>query len=136
MIKWTPEGLPVPTSVPTISKQALTQLADVALSLPYTDPLGIDKEFEGMTNAEVMMIRLARRAAGGDMAAAESLLDRVLGRPKQSVESKSLRLSYEDFIKERAAAAGREPPSDERVVDAEVIDPKKDKGDEDLSGLD
>ena len=58
-----------------------------------------------MTNAEVMIVKLARSAAGGDQEATSMLLDRVLGRPKQSVESKNLSMTYADVLKEKAARA-------------------------------
>jgi hypothetical protein len=81
-----------------------------------------EKEFEGMSNAEVMSIRIARAAAGGDLAAADKMLDRVLGRPMQSIESKSVSMTYADVLKEkaaRAAAAG----SPDGFVEAEVVQP-------------
>ena len=154
MIAWTPEGLPVPVSVPMLSKAGIEELATAALSLTYKiEPLVLadippsaspaekariaaendrlekayesELEFEGHTNAEVMIIKLARAAAGGDKDATSSMLDRVLGRPKQSVESKSLKLSYEDYLKEMARTSAL-PPTDnvESVghLDAEVVD--------------
>ena len=128
MIVWGPDGNPVPTAVPLLTKQSVEDLAVVALSLPYKVPpcppvpsdtkasltseyktalakYEEEKEFEGMTNAEVMIVKLARAAAAGSMAATESMLDRVLGRPKQSVESKSVNFSYADILKEKAARA-------------------------------
>jgi hypothetical protein len=102
MIAWGPDGLPIPVSTPLISKVQIEALASTALSLPFHDPLCLEPEFEGMTNVEVMMVKMARKAAGGDLAVASELLDRVLGRPKQSMESKSLNLSYEDFLNEIA----------------------------------
>jgi hypothetical protein len=120
MIVWGPDGVPRPSSVPTISRQGIEDLAAVALSLPYKIPevpLNLpdkehqeavarredEMEFEGMTNAEVMIVKLARSAAGGDAEATSMLLDRVLGRPKQSVESKSMTMTYADVLKEKAA---------------------------------
>jgi len=137
MIVWGPDGVPRPSSVPTISKQGIEDLAAVALSLPFkpkeipfelTVPLPLDasevqknaremalmeaeheleqeREFEGMTNAEVMIVKLARSAAGGDPVATSMMLDRVLGKPKQSVESKSMTMTYADVLKEKAARA-------------------------------
>lgn len=120
MIVWGPDGVPRPSSVPALTPQGIGDLAAVALSLPYkiadVPPNLPDKEhqeavqrreeemeFEGMTNAEVMIIKLARSAAGGDQEATSMLLDRVLGRPKQSVESKSMTMTYADVLKEKAA---------------------------------
>lgn len=122
MIVWGPDGVPRPSSVPTISRQGIEDLAAVALSLPYKIPevppnlpdkehqeavqrREDEMEFEGMTNAEVMIVKLARSAAGGDAEATSMLLDRVLGRPKQSVESKTMSMTYADVLKEKAARA-------------------------------
>lgn len=116
MVSWV-GGMPVPTSVPLVTKPALEELASVAMSLPYvpTPPKDLvpdtpkwtawelaEREFEGMTNAEVILIKMARSAASGDQGAATALLDRILGRPKQSVESKSFTMSYTDVLKEKA----------------------------------
>ncbi len=125
MIIWTPEGVPMPSSSPLLSKQNIEDLATTALSLPYT---GGEEEFASMTNAEVMLVRLARAAAGGDQSAAEALMDRVLGRPKQSVESKSFRMTYEDLLKEKAAAAQRA-----ETVEVQIV--RDDKPFGDLEGL-
>lgn len=122
MIVWGPDGIPRPSSVPTLTPQGIGDLAAVALSLPYKIPevpLNLpdkehqeavarredEMEFEGMTNAEVMIIKLARAAASGDQEATTMMLDRVLGRPKQSVESKSMTMTYADVLKEKAARA-------------------------------
>jgi hypothetical protein len=147
MIAWTPEGLPVPVSVPMLSKAGIEELATAALSLPYKiEPLALvdipasappelqsrlqiendaaekayeaELEFQGMTNAEVMIVKLARAAARGDKDATASMLDRVLGKPKQSVESKSMKLTYEDYLKEMARTSVL--PSADSVVEPEV----------------
>lgn len=146
VIAWTPEGLPVPTSQPLISRRGIEELASVALSLPYVVPepeypqepdaeasvavraryeadcLALRtrytaecEKFAGMTNVEAMMVRKAEKAANGDDGAANDLLDRVLGKPKQSVESKTLNLTYEDLLKEKASQAAS------HIVDAEVV---------------
>ena len=135
MIVWGPDGVPRPSSVPALTPQGIGDLSAVALSLPYKlkplktfpplskDASAVEKgrrqleeeeaqreyedelEFQGMTNAEVMIIRLARAAAAGDKEATASILDRTLGRPKQSVESKSMTMTYADVLKEKAARA-------------------------------
>jgi hypothetical protein len=103
MIVWGKDGLPAPATTPLITKPQIEALVSASLSLPYDgDKLGLEPEFDGLTNVEVMMIRMARGAANGDLELAKELLDRVLGKPKQSVESKSLSLSYEDFLNEVA----------------------------------
>ena len=135
LIVWGPDGVPRPSSVPALTSQGISDLAAVAASLPYKlrplktfpplskDASAVEKgrrqqeeeeaqreyedelEFQGMTNAEVMIIRMARTAASGDQAAADRMLDRILGRPKQSVETKSMSMTYADVLKEKAARA-------------------------------
>jgi len=129
MIVFGADGVPRPVSVPLLTKQSVEDLAVAALSLPYKippappplDPLSLELptaeykerlrehneglEFIGMSNAEVMIVKLARAAAAGSMQATETLLDRVLGRPKQSLESKSMTMTYADVLKEKAARA-------------------------------
>jgi hypothetical protein len=159
LIVWGPDGVPRPSSVPALTSQGITELSTVALSLPYKlkplevfPPLGKDAsniekarrqqeeekaqrdyedelEFEGMTNAEVMIIRMARLAAAGDNEATAAILDRTLGRPKQSIESKSMTMTYADVLKEKAARASA-------PVDAVCAIVRKDHaGGGDLEGL-
>lgn len=106
IIKWV-EGKPVPTNVEILDKAAVAELPITVLSLPYErseleKELGVDEEFEGMTNAEVALVIQARRASKGDSDALTMLLDRVIGKPKQHIENKNLNLTYEDFINELA----------------------------------
>lgn len=141
VITWTKEGLPVPTSVPALTRQGVEELAITAMSLPYAVPdvpdhlpegsrereiaqYEHDKEMEflGMTNAEVIAVKMARMAASGDKEAIRELWDRTLGRPKQSVESKTVRMTYEDVLKEMARREGQGvvAPLPEGVIDVEV----------------
>lgn len=180
VITWTPSGLPVPTSVPALTRQGVEELAITALSLPYEvtpvdpelyEPLGPDAtpaqraqrekelrlaerehakdlEFQGMTNAEVVAVKMARMAAAGDKEAIKELWDRTLGRPKQSVESKSVNMTYEDVLKEMARRGESSvAPLPEGIVDVEAVeaaehappDPQRSDpdggGDEPLGGL-
>jgi len=124
-IVWGDDGVPRPEAVPALTPQGISELSTVALSLPFVprgDAFPEDKEFEGMTNAEVMVIRLARAAASGDLSATSQLLDRVLGKPKQSVESKSLTLTYADVLKEKAermknVRSSSPPPARDSLLD-------------------
>jgi hypothetical protein len=86
-------------------------------------------KYLGMTCAEVMMVKRAQAAARGDASAMDALLDRALGRPKQSVESKSLKLSYEDYLKEQTRhnadgpVGGGGSDGDGSIVDVSISDP-------------
>ncbi len=111
IIKWV-NGMPEP-AYKDINPSSVKQLATTALSLPYegeyNEELGmniIEARFEGMSNAEVMWVRMAERAAQGDLDAAKILLDRVLGKPKQSVESTSMSLTYPEYLELMAKKDG------------------------------
>ena len=99
-----------------VNKDVLNDLPMAALSMPYKRTeqeifLDIDPEFDGMSNAEVMNIRLARRAASGEMDATKTILDRILGRPKQQIESRTISETYTQYL-ERIAAE-----EEEEVID-------------------
>lgn len=88
-----------------ITPTSVKQLANTALSLPYQgeyiadlDMYVIEPRFAGMSNAEVMWVKMAEKAANGDLKAAEMILDRVLGKPKQSVESATMTMNYTEFL--------------------------------------
>ncbi len=106
VIKWV-DGKPVPTEKPILSKDAVTDLPITVMSVPYKrTPLEIelhfDEDLEGMTNGEVMLLRMSRDAARGDHKAADMLLDRILGKPKMVSENKNLNFSYRDYLEEIA----------------------------------
>lgn len=102
LVTWDADGNPVVTTEKQLNKGALQDLYMVAAAQPYVvdphDPQ--DAQYEGMTCAEVMVRKQTQTAARlGD---AEVVMDRLLGRPKQSVESTKLTLTYEDTLKEIA----------------------------------
>lgn len=102
-------GKPVAKYTKIIDKEAVADLPLAAAGLPYKRDaleveLGVDEEFEGMSNAEVMMVRMARAAARGDKRDRGELLDRILGKPKTSAEVKTVKVDYNDYIKEMANA--------------------------------
>lgn len=97
------DGKPVVVYKEMLTKEVIADLPVATLSTPYqrTDKeifLNIDPEFENKTNAEVMHIRLARKAAGGSMEAIKILQDRILGKPKQEIETRKLTMSYADYL--------------------------------------
>lgn len=100
---WDDEGKPSMGFKEMITKEVLEELPVAALSLPYKRSdkeifLNEDPEFEGKTNAEVMNIRLARKAAQGCMTAIKAIQDRVLGKPKQQIESRSITETYTQYL--------------------------------------
>jgi len=109
---WDPvTGLPTPSTAPLLTKPQIEETARAAAStlyVPAVDPLtGLvisgEEEFFGMTNIEVAQVRRARSAAApGGLAHLESLEDRILGKPKQAVETKNVTLTYQDMLTELA----------------------------------
>ncbi len=104
LIRWE-NGKPVPVYAPPLAKEQVSDLLTASLSLEYEgekaengDAINFDPRFAGMTNIEVIAIRLAERAASGDMKATTELLDRILGKPKQSHETVGVKMSYQDFL--------------------------------------
>jgi hypothetical protein len=98
-------GIPIIGYREMLTKEVVADLPLAALSARYERSdleieLGINESFEGMTLAEVMHIRLARKAANGDMTAIKLLQDRILGKPKQQIESKKLTMTYADYLEE------------------------------------
>ena len=103
------DGLPTPVDDVLISKAGIEQSMRAALSLKYRGYWDVDKqdwvieaEFLGMTNIEVLAIRMAQGAANGDLDMMKQILDRTLGKPKQSVESVNMNMSYQDFLEQKA----------------------------------
>ena len=145
LIDWDPAtGLPVPTSRPLLTTPQIEALATTALSLLY-DPEEPEEgdftnkksyalahkkweaecnKYAGMTCGEVMMVKLAQHAADGNHAATEELLDRVLGRPKQTAEVKSVSMKYEDYLKKMAEEEARVEVHNSAVdVEATAVQP-------------
>jgi hypothetical protein len=99
VIEWV-DGLPTAGTRPVVTVEGVRELVRVAMSLEYVpDPDRIeDWEYEGMTNAEVMAIKLVRQAAKGDTAVISEVLDRVIGKPKQSIDSRTMTMTYQDYL--------------------------------------
>lgn len=110
-------GMPVVQTVPMLTKVQVHDVIAAAAASPYEDPLGLEPQYAGWTNLEVMVDKRVRAAAhSGDDQLVESILDRLIGKPKQSSESVVTKLTYEDTLKEIARQAVS-------PIDASVVDP-------------
>lgn len=141
IVTWDAAGNPLVRTVQVFSKAQVSEIAMAAASMPYVGPETVDdaaraalglsvSEFYGMTNLEVMLIKQARKAATtGESAEVDAVLDRLIGKPLAKTESKTLALTYEDFLKQKAAeeSQGQPPPAAASpgprpaVIDAEVV---------------
>ena len=119
------EGVPRVKLQTMVTKEVLTDLPVAALSLPYKRSdkdifLERELEFEGKTNAEVMNIRLARKAAAGNTDAAKTIQDRILGKPKQQVESHSITETYSQWL-DRTAVEQKEVIKEAEINDKRMV---------------
>ncbi len=106
VIKWV-GSKPVTTYTEIITKEAVAELPLAVLGTKYQRTpleieLGIDEDLEGLTLAEVMMLRVGRSAARGNQWAVREMMDRVLGKPKSTAEVTSVKINYEDYLKKIA----------------------------------
>ena len=102
IISWE-SGEPIVVYREMLTKEVISDLSIAALSLPYrrTDKeivLGQNIEFEGKSNAEVMHILLARKAASGSIEAIKMLQDRILGKPLHQIKSFKITETYADYL--------------------------------------
>lgn len=104
------EDLPRPRLSRAMQKEQVQQLYHAAMALPYrgewdavSQSYQMDPQFEGMTYGEVIIVKQIRKAAEGDQKAAENVIDRILGKPKQALETKSMHMSYSEFLDASAA---------------------------------
>lgn len=105
-------GIPRPVDAAVVPLPDYNRVLQNALSLPYAgdqitnadgDAITIfDERYRGATLMEVMMHRLTLKAATGDKDAVNTVLDRLLGKPKQAVESVNVSMSYQDFLSDIA----------------------------------
>jgi hypothetical protein len=126
VINWS-NGEPVVEYKQMLTKGVVGELPIAALSMPYTLEeldkvrseterfLGIDEHLVGKSIGEVMNIRLARKAANGDKEAYRILQDRILGKPKQEVQSTSVSMTYSEYLDNL-------PEDEEEIMEANVND--------------
>lgn len=123
IVKFNPEsGVPEVTTAPMVTRSQVNDAITAALALPYEpDPRIVgDEAFRGMTNLEVMMRKRARLAARtGEDGPSESLLDRMMGKPKTTSENLSVSVDYVAYLKslaEKTVSAAARGPIDAQVV--------------------
>ena len=92
------DNLPTVESREIFPTENLKLITETILAEPYDDPLGIFPKYKGMSNGEVVLRQLIRRATLGCKDATKELLDRIVGKPKQTIESKRLTMTYQDYL--------------------------------------
>lgn len=104
-------GVPVVRTLPVLTRAQVSEIAMAAASMPYEEPgdrfaleMGLPvSEFYGRPCVEVMIIKRTRLAAqSGDPDVIETVLDRLIGKPKTTAETLSTTRSYEQYLEEIA----------------------------------
>lgn len=111
------EGMPTPRGRRPMAKEQVQQIHHAAAALPYRGEWSpeqqawiIDPKYEGKTMVEVAIIRRFEAAAAGDANAYKDVMDRVLGKPKQALESVNMNLSYTEMLDMLDDSGWREIP--------------------------
>jgi len=102
IIEWV-NGIPVPKTERILNEANVKDIVKAASSMEFTqddDLSGIYPELYGLSYMEAATIQLARQAAMGDQKAIDMLLDRNIGKPKQTNENKNMNMTYQDFLDE------------------------------------
>lgn len=124
LIKWV-NGVPLPVDSEILinNKDTVRDIIAAAASLPYEGEgsfLGLEPELFGHTKLEVAMIRLMRRAAGGDLDAVKIVLDRLMGKPEQLSKTFEVKGTYKDFLEVLAKKEEKENGS-ENIIDTSAL---------------
>lgn len=106
-------GLPVQKHKVVITKQDIQEMkyhAAVQMYHGEWDPVNEcyipDKRYEGLSKIEVAQHKLMDKAAAGDTAALSQIENRMLGMPKQQVESLNINATLEGFLEKVAQGEG------------------------------
>lgn len=104
LFEWV-EGMPRPRRKRAMGKEQIQAIHNAAAALPYkgvwnplTQRFEQELDYEGLTQAEVAILKQWEKASQGDTKAYEKLMDRMLGKPKQAVETVSMKLSYQEVL--------------------------------------
>lgn len=98
LLRWE-NGIPYLVSAPerlsSDPAALIPELLRKVLDLPYQ---GDNPAYKNLSYGEAMVISMARAAADGSGDARDAILDRLLGKPKQSIESVQITATLNDFL--------------------------------------
>ena len=95
-VRWE-NGMPIAKDLPVFKKEAVSEVALISLAMPYE---GDEPEFQGLSNLEVTFIQLAKKSASGDLPSINAILDRAVGKPKQTSENLNASISLTELVKQ------------------------------------
>lgn len=127
IVQWDAQGNPVVSLEPMVTSAQVRDLHAAAVARPFSapDPVDPDHKYDGLPMIEVMVLKKVERAARSGES--EEVLDRLVGRPKQTTETTKLTVSYEDALreierKEALKSASPAPrPAVPAFLEAEVV---------------
>lgn len=99
-------GEVVPTGVNRMSPSEISKQIRDVVAMQYS---GTDPEKIGMTLLEAALFAAAKKAADGDTDALNKLLDRLMGKPMQTVMQATGTLA--EFLNQIAQTEGRKSPN-------------------------
>lgn len=125
-------GVPVKKHRVVMKKEDIQEMKYHAAQQMYVgdwDPIAqdyvVDERYVGMTKLEVAQHKQMDAAARGDLKALEQIEDRVLGKPKQQVESVQISATLEDFLEKVAQQEGLASVSslqnDEDIIEGGIV---------------
>lgn len=120
---WSKEGIPSPKLSKTMMKEQVQQLYHAAIARPYmgqwnpdTQTYFCEADYRHLTKMEVIIERIVDRATTGELKAVDMLMDRVLGKPKQSVEAVTMSLSYTEYLDRLAKEEQEEQNQQNQII--------------------
>lgn len=110
LLAWV-DDLPQPYEGRTLRKEQVSYLYLAAGSLPYRGEwdnesqqyVNEDSRLIGLTQIEALVIKQFDGALKSDSKACSDIFDRILGKPKQAVESMNMTMGYTEYLEYRAA---------------------------------
>ena len=100
------KGISPNTAITQVTKASIKDFMLNAVTSPYIgtpgDPME-DPSFIGRPVIEVMVLKLANLGASGNIDAAKLLLEFLIGKPKQEVETKNFSMTYQDYLSQVAS---------------------------------
>lgn len=102
---WDDPNRPTTKNKQRFSRSQLQDMFGAVMALPYRgvwDPqlqeYYVEDDYVGLTNGEVVAMKLVEMAVRGDTKAINQLLDRMLGKPKQHTESVKMTMGLTEYL--------------------------------------
>jgi|GEM_PF-6850534 hypothetical protein len=121
---WDAAGNPVLIVQPVLNKPQMRSIYFVVAAQPFAfdDPRPDAEKYEGMTTVEILIRKQIESAIkSGDVAAIETVMDRLIDRPLSRSENLNVDASYEDVLKEIRARSHAQVPAPIDVPDSSIF---------------